>query len=677
MAETALGLVRVATAKEVVEERERNELVGFPDLLPAKDKLAALIEDNYQKAKEYRDSEGITARLEYASQTRIGEYDEQKLAQIRAVGGSEDYARITANKCRVVAAWLTDVYIGQTEKPWVIRPSADPTLPGDLQASIDETLRMQVQQFMAQVGEPPSPELIVQTKMELERDAKEKARELARRAAEEVNKIMQSQLEEGGFYDAITDFIDDFVTYPTAILKGPVFRLRDKLVWNGNNPEVSEDVVYEFTRVDPRLIYPAPGIATPQDGYIIEVVRFGYEDLYELIGQDGYNEEAIRTTLRKARRGQLDNWLDLDVPGSDDYEDAPEKAHNDMAGMLIDCLEYYGPVFGDLLKQWNIGEDIDEDAVYDIVAWVIDGEVIKVNLNPDPLGRRPYHIASYENVPGSFWGRGLPDILRDVQGVANASIRALVNNMSLASGPQVVIDIDRLAEGEELTNLTPWRIWQVSSGYNAQSASPVMQFFQPNSNAAELLNVLNSMYQLADEFSLIPRYMAGQQPAGTVGRTASGLSMLLNAANKGLKRVVAELDVRVLEPLLRQLYTYDMMYEDLPEYAADIEIVARGAIGVMQEDTLQVRRNEFLQITANPLDSQIIGVEGRAAVLREVAKGLGMDVNDIVPDLQKIKELEQMQQLQQMQGGAPDVMQDYAGNQLGNGAPATQLLPNK
>ena len=73
--------------------------------------------------------------------------------------------------------------------------------------------------------------------------------------------------------------------------------------------------------------------------------------------------------------------------------------------------------------------------------------------------------------------------------------------------------------------------------------------------------IIEKFYQFADDFSLVPRYMAGSDKVGGAGRTASGLSMLMDAANKGLKGVVANVDHAVLSPMLRKLYNHNMMYD--------------------------------------------------------------------------------------------------------------------
>ena len=79
--------------------------------------------------------------------------------------------------------------------------------------------------------------------------------------------------------------------------------------------------------------------------------------------------------------------------------------------------------------------------------------------------------------------------------------------------------------------------------------------------------------------------------------------------------------------------------------------------------------------TANPVDLQIVGMEGRAHLLRELAGALNMDVDKIVKDPERVKfeaekmQAEQMamaQMQQQAQGQLPAPTQvDEAGNPAG------------
>ena len=325
---------------------------------------------------------------------------------------------------------------------------------------------------------------------------------------------------------------------------------------------------------------------------------------------------------------------------------------------------------------------------YPIEGWVVGHWVIKAVINPDPLGRKPYYNASYEEVPGAVWGNSVADLCRDTQDICNAAARSLVNNMSISSGPQVVYNIDRLPQGENITQLYPWKVWQVTSDPMAGSAAP-MQFYQPNSLAAELMSVYEKFATLADEYTGIPRYMTGDSPAGGAGRTASGMSMLMTNAGKSIKQVIANIDNTVIKPAIDRLYFYNMRYGKDPDLKGDVNVRAKGAASLVIKEQAQVRQNQFLQIAlSSPIAQQVIGMEGIAELLRQSAKTLDLNPDHIVPPMEVLKQRQAQQQQMMMQqmmmqqagqtqpGGTPP--QQNPGAQLENGAPVTNnFLPTE
>ena len=69
-------------------------------------------------------------------------------------------------------------------------------------------------------------------------------------------------------------------------------------------------------------------------------------------------------------------------------------------------------------------------------AWLIGRHRIKAQINPLPTRKRhQYYVTSFEKVPGNPCGNGLPDLLADISTVANATLRALVNNLSIGERP--------------------------------------------------------------------------------------------------------------------------------------------------------------------------------------------------------------------------------------------------
>ena len=299
---------------------------------------------------------------------------------------------------------------------------------------------------------------------------------------------------------------------------------------------------------------------------------------------------------------------------------------------------------------------------YDANVWVVGNYVIKAVLNYDPLGEKPYAKTSFIKQPGALWGKGIPEIIEDIQNICNAAARSLVNNMAIASGPQVEVNLERIPPNEDITQLHPWKIWQTMNDPLGSSA-PAVRFSQPDSRANELMGVYDRFSRLADDHSGIPAYIYGDTNVQGAGRTASGLSMLMGSAGKGIRQVVMHIDNDVIHPIVKRQFVYNMRYDPDENIKGDVEIVPKGAINLAVKETVNVRRVEFLNATANPIDIEIMGPDGRAAILREVAKGLQMPVNDIIPSREK-------QSHEQKLAAQAMAMQAAQGGQQQGGAPA-------
>lgn len=669
------GLVQAAPLSRILEEeREKAEKLQQEPLIGS---LAQQVRKNWASARDAKRNT-VETRMLQSVRARRGQYDPDKLAQIKEMGGSEVYAMLTSVKCRAAASWLRDVLLANgTEKPWTIDSTPVPELPPQMNQMIVERLANEIYQANM-AGTPPTDDEAT-TAFGLLRDrALNEIRAQARLMSQRMEKKMEDQLIEGGFIHALNQFIDDVVTYPAAIIKGPVIRNKPRMTWvpdgaGGYTVNMERDAKLEWERVSPFDIYPSAEAEGVQDGYLIEKHSLSRNDLNELIGVEGYDDGSIRMALEQYGRGGLRDWLYDDI-GKAEAEGKSTVDAITNPDHLIDALQYWGWASGQMLIDWGMDEDEVEDPSreYSVEVWLIGQYVIKAVLNPHPLGEKPYYKACYEEIPGSFWGNSPADLVRDAQTVVNAATRALVNNMGLASGPQVVINVDRLADGEDVTQLRPWRIWQMTSDSTTTgNTRPPVEFTQPKSNVQELAGIISTFMDLADEWSGIPKYLTGESPGGA-GRTASGLSMLINNAGKSLKQVVSNVDNYVLRPLLMRLHYWNMMYGDDPDLKGDANIVVRGANTLVAKEAAAVRRNEFLTMTANPIDMQIVGLEGRAQVLREVAKNLDLDIDRIVPPAEVVKQREaQMQAQQQALAAQQSQPQIGGGQELMNGEPVT------
>jgi hypothetical protein len=679
------GLVTIKSLKAMAEERATAQQANSQPVVQA---LNGYIRKQWMSSMMAKQ---MTAEIKMLKSVRArrGEYDPDKLAQIREQGSSTIYMMITSNKCRAASSWLRDTLVtASDDKPWTIEPTALPDLPPNEVEGIMAQAQAEVEQLYLN-GTPPTDQQVRERLLEMKDMALSHLKDLAKRTAERMEVKMEDQLQEGNWSKSFSEFLDDITTFPSAFIKGPIIRKRPKLKWIPTQDgqytlEQNEELVMEWERVDPFNIYPSADASDVNQGDLIERHKLSRADLQAMIGVEGYSEGAIRAVLETYGKGGLRDWIYVDMNKAS-AEGKSTMGVQQNPSKLIDALQFWGSVQGQLLLDWGMSADDVPDplAEYPVEAWIIADWVIKAVINPDPLGRRPYYKASYEEVPGAYWGNSVADLCRDAQDVCNATARALVNNMSIASGPQVVYNIDRLPQGENITQMYPWKVWQVTSDPLAGSAPP-MQFFQPSSLSQELMAVFEKFSILADEYTGIPRYMTGDSPAGGAGRTASGMSMLMSNAGKAIKQVVANIDGNVISPVIERLYYYNMRYGTDPDLKGDINIVARGAVSLIVKEQAQVRQNQFLQIAlTSPFAQQIIGVEGVAELLRQGAKTLDMNPDRIVPPVEIIKQrmaqaqaaqLAQQQQLAQATGqveagGSPP--NPGQGAQLQNGAPVT------
>jgi len=479
------------------------------------------------------------------------------------------------------------------------------------------------------------------------RDAKERA--------QRMEKTIDTRLDVGGYTPAMDAFIEDFCTYPAAILKGPIYRRDIELTWGSDfKPVVKVVLVQTWERVAPFDVYPAAAAKSPQDGDFIERVRYRREKLHALKGIPGYKDDQIDGALRDYSGGHLEAWLWT--------ESERQRLEQETLWMwmsppgVIDALNYWGSVPGWMLKSWGVPGDLEDTRDYECNALICGKYVLYAALNPSLVGERPYRKACYDEIPGAFWGRSIPDLCATPQRMCNALCSAQADNLSIASGPQVWVHADRFADGEQTLEMFPWKIWQMKSQAD-QGVNPGIGFFQPDDRAGTLMEIYDRWELKADDATGIPRYTYGNtQGSSGATDTASGLSMLMNNAAKGLRRSISNIDLNVIAPTINDTFVNEMVYNPDDSIKGDCIVVPRGAAALLVREGAQQHRMQFLQITANPIDAPIVGAVKRANLLRQVAEGLELIPDDVVPTAEEVVAMQQ-QLAQQMQQNQAQIVQ--------------------
>jgi hypothetical protein len=612
--------------------------------------LVGYIKGQFEIFRNHRNtSAGWSNRLIDALRIFNGQYDPNKLNEIRKFGGSEVYARIIAQKCRAASSLLRDIYLGQ-DQAWSIRPPSDPDVPSEILQNIDQLMQHEQVMVQQQMGQAPHPSDVANRRRMLLESAEDAAKKKASQQARTSESKIEDMLREGGFYHALAEFLVDLPVFPFAVIKGPVVKVIPEVVWPPNGqgaPSVKQKPKLTWNRVSPFDLWFTPGVADIENANCIEKLRITRAELNDMLDLPGYNQDEIRAVLEEYGRGGLyDNWDTTDAERA--VLESRENPAWNRSG-LLSMMEFNGNVQGRTLQDYGMAVE-DELRDYNVQVWCIGSHIIKAHLAPSPRQRHPYFITSFEKVPGTPVGNSLSDLLGDIQEVANATLRALVNNLSISSGPQVVVNDERLSPGETGEDLYPWKRWHVRNDPVANNTQEPIKFFMPTSNSQSLMDVYNAFIGIADDVSAIPKYVGGQAGAGGAGRTASGLAMLMGNASKILQSVSANIDRDVLEPALLQLADLIMLTDTSGLLTGEEKISVQGVAVAIQRETLRQRQIEFLQATLNPTDQKIIGLKGRASLLRAVGTTIGLPGEEIVPPEQVIEQMDANQKKEQQQG---------------------------
>jgi len=659
----ALGpaLIPVARASDLEAQAQRasDEKQNTPMIQG----LSSHVHKRWEVMRDHH-QDNLEERLAQCVRARNMEYEPAKLAEIQSQGGSEIFMGIVSAKCRTATAWLRDTLLGTgSDKPWSLSATPIPEVPPDVTQAMQNIMQQNLMQYYDAGGEQPDDAELKQLASGMKDTAMRSMKFEAEKRVERMETKMEDQMLEGGFTKALFEFTNDIATFPYAVLKGPIPRKRKAMKYVEGGLGVVEVLRDEWERVDPFKFYWMPWGDDIHSMPVAELHHLTRDDVENMLGVEGYDEDAVRSILSDFGTGGF-SWLDHN---DDLMEDATGQDFDEANTDLVAALQLWDTIPGDVLLEWGLSEEEVEDPhkSYPCEVWMIDNIVVRAVLNYDPLGRKPYYMTSFEKVPGRIDGNGVADLCMDAQNMCNAAARALANNMGISSGPQVGVNISRLPAGEDITQMYPWKIWQFRQSDFADSTPP-MSFFQPNSNAAELMGVFDRFMAISDEVSGIPRYMTGQHVPGA-GRTSSGLSMLMSNAGKSIKQVISNIDHDVMRPMLERQYQRNLRYSDDPDLIGDVQIVATGAMSLVVKEAEAVRKTDFLRlILESPVAQQIVGLPGTAELLRDLAGNLNTNVDRLVPsreDVQKQQELAQqqammMQEMQQQQQQAAQLQED-------------------
>ena len=488
--------------------------------------------------------------------------------------------------------------------------------------------------------------------------------EPAKRAAQKMEAKMHDQLDETDAPKHLRSVSFETVLFGTGVMKGPFAQDKEYPRWdeNGNYDPLFETI--------PRLeyvscwdFYPDPDARNMTEAeFTIQRHRLNRTQLRSLKKRPHFREESIELAVESGADYQREYW-----------EDTLEDDGN-LGGMdRFEVLEYWGVLDTELAEEADIEipKELEDKDEVQVNIWVCNGQILRLVLNPFTPVRIPYLSVPYELNPYSFFGIGVAENMTDTQLLMNGFMRMSVDNAALSGNLLIEVDETNLVPGQDMS-VYPGKVFRRQAGAPGQA---IFGTKFPNVSQ-ELLMMFDKSRQLADEATGIPSYTHGSGAVGGVGRTASGMSMLMGAAAQNIKAVVRNIDDYLLAPLGRSLFAFNMQFNFDKEFIGDLAVKARGTESLMRNEVRSQRLLQFMQMTANPQMAPFVKYD---YILRELAASMDLDEDKILNDPREAaiqqKMMAEIQALmpqppappegQAPEGGPPSV-QDPTGNGNGN-----------
>lgn len=483
----------------------------------------------------------------------------------------------------------------------------------------------------------------------------------AKMEAERIQKKIRDQMVESNGASNLKKTLLECVMLGTGIIKGPLYSTKEYPRWDdeGNYDPVKK-VVPITSHVSVWNIYPDPDATCMDDcEWIIERHRKSRSELAKLRKQPFFREERIEKAIDKGANYRDEYWETEIRDGSD-----PSTKNRYLV------LEYWGVIDKDLLDMvegFEVPEGYEDADQLHVNCWVCNGEIIRLVINPFKPMRIPYYRVPYEEDPYNFFGVGLPENMDDSQRLMNGFTRMAIDNAALAGNVLLEVDEENLVPGQDMS-IYPGKIFRRQGGAPGQAI-----FSTTFQNTGQTnMQMYDRARQLADETTGIPSALHGQTGISGVGRTASGISMLLGAATLSIKTVIKNIDDYLLEPLAKAHFAFNMQFDfDEIKYAGDLEIKANGVSSLLSKESLSQRLLQFLQVTGS-YQNLAMRINDEY-VLREIAKVLDLDPDKVTLSEEdaaiKAKMLQSQQGGQQAEGmnGETNPSNEIAG---AAGAPA-------
>jgi len=643
-------------ALEDTEESGTND-INVSGIIP-------FVMDRYQRAEDYRNNDEERWLRSYRNYRGLYGSD----VQFTEAEKSRVFIKVTKTKTLAAYGQIVDVLFAGNKFPISIEPTV---LPEGVAADVNFDPKMPEQ--LKGETEEASPYGFKGDGMELPKGATEKT--LADRlgplkdklgdieglqegvgktptavtfspatmAAKSMEKQIMDQLQESGASKQLRSTAFEMALFGTGVMKGPFAVDKEYPNWDeeGNYSPVFKTVP-STSHVSVWNFFPDPDAANMDEAqFVIERHKMSRTQLRGLKKRPYFRSTVIDDVIAQGESYSKKYW-------EDDLSDYAADHGIDR----FEVLEYWGMCDISMLEENDveIPKDLKSYDELQTNIWICNGKLLRMVLNPFKPATIPYMAAPYELNPYSFFGVGLAENMDDTQTLMNGFMRMSVDNAVLSGNLLIEVDETNLVPGQDLS-VYPGKVFRRQGGAPGQAIFGTK--FPNVSN--ENLQLFDKARQLADESTGFPSFAHGQTGVQGVGRTASGISMLMNAAAGSIKTVIKNVDDYLLKPLGEGMFRFNMQFNFDPKIKGDLEVVARGTESLMANEVRSQRLMSFLQVASSPVLAPFAKFN---YIIREIAKSMELDPEKVTNNMDEAAV--QAELLKAFQGIGPEQGQQQA-----------------
>jgi len=481
-------------------------------------------------------------------------------------------------------------------------------------------------------------------------------REAVEAAAQFRKNYISDYLKYIKFFDTLDDGALDATVFPAAIIKGPIMVV-------DRQPVAKRRMIggIPAEQLDPR-ISPYMVVVENVEKYVCETVPFWdyYVDVNSKTTKKSIGEIHYKRILPQEFRdlandpGYDREQMTLAIADIDNLKSSMPEGDNDktikqlgekfngfepIKDNKIGICEFWGLVKAKSLREYgadvpeNIGDDEDVEGC---IVTCTSGREFVIKAQYNFYGYRPFMVFGVKKIPNSVYKNSIAGLIDDSQSMINSGARLYVDGKALSGNGCLAILEDKInwqKTGD--AKIYPRKTFYLKGNTNVNEAIQNITFPDTTMGIREMIEFF---LRIADEESGIPKYSQGDASQTYLNKTATGMSMLMGAANVNLKPFLKNIDDNVIEPLIER---YDALFTMLgkypPEFNLPLKITATGTISMMARELIVENMMKLLSVTQNPQDALIIR---RREILKAIADKLGL--SKFVKSEQEIQQIERM-----------------------------------